>query len=107
MKTEVGIIKVEISVPEAIQAIEQFRENRLKAFEALTTEVRAAVGNAIDNLLHTEMSLFLGKPEQSGNKRNGYKEREYALKGVGCVQIRMPKDRLSRFSSQVDGAHIK
>lgn len=101
MKTEVGIIKVEISVPEAIQALEQFKENRLKAFEALTTEVRAAVGNAIDNLLHTEMSLFLGKPEQNDNKRNGYKEREYALKGVGCVQIRMPKDRLSRFSSQV------
>ena len=101
MKTEVGIIKVEISVPEAIQALEQFKENRLKAFEALTTEVRTAVGNAIDNLLHTEMSLFLGKPEQTSNKRNGYKEREYALKGIGCVQIRMPKDRLSKFSSQV------
>ena len=67
MKTEVGIIKLEIGLPKAIQALEQFKENRLKAFEALTTEVHTTVGNAIDNLLHTEMSLFLGKPEQSGN----------------------------------------
>lgn len=54
MKTEVGIIKLEIGLPKAIQALEQFKENRLKAFEALTTEVRAAVGNTIDNILHTE-----------------------------------------------------
>jgi putative transposase len=101
MQSDMGIIKVEVSVPEAIRALEQFRENRLKAFDSLTTEVREAVGNAIDNLLHTEMSLFLGKPDQSDNKRNGYKEREYALKGVGCIRVRMPQDRLSRFSSEV------
>ena len=97
----VGIIKVEVSVPEAVRALEEFKNNRLKAFETLTFEVRDAVGNAINTVLHTEMSLFLGKPDQVDNKRNGYRDREYALKGVGCVRIRMPKDRRSRFSSEV------
>lgn len=101
MQMEVGIIKVEISVPEAIRALEEFKNNRLRAFETLTMEVRNAVGDAINSVLHTEMSLFLGKPDQIDNKRNGYTEREYALKGVGCVRIRVPQDRLGRFASEV------
>ena len=97
----VGIIKVEVSVPEAIRALEEFKNNRLRAFETLTIEVRDAVSNAINSVLSAEMSLFLGKPDQGDNKRNGFREREYALKGIGCVRIRMPKDRLCRFHSEV------
>jgi putative transposase len=101
MNVNMGIIKVEVSLPEAVQAIEEFRTNRVRAFEAITGELKHAVGNAISHLLHTEMTLFLGKPEQSGNKRNGYKERDYALKGVGCIRIRMPQDRKSAFKSDI------
>jgi len=101
MNKHVGIIKVEVSMPEAIEALEEFRRNRIQAFEKLSSEVKTAVGSAIDRLLHTEMSLFLGKPEQSNNKRNGYKEREYALKGIGCIRIRMPQDRHNQFKSEI------
>lgn len=101
MKLKMGIIKVEVSLPEAAQAIEEFGRNRIQAFEAIASELKTAVGNAFNHLLQTEMTLFLGKPEQSGNKRNGYEEREYALKGVGCIRIRMPQDRKSQFKSQV------
>lgn len=101
MQLNMGIIKVEVSLPEAAQAIEEFGRNRIRAFEAISSELKSAVGNAINHLLQTEMTLFLGKPEQSGNKRNGYEEREYALKGVGCIRVRMPQDRKSQFKSQV------
>lgn len=101
MNVNMGIIKIEVSLPEAAQAIEEFRRNRVRAFEGITTELRSAVGNAINHLLQTEMTLFLGKPDQSGNKRNGYKEREYALKGVGCIRVRMPQDRRSEFQSNI------
>ena len=101
MQVNMGIIKVEVSLPEAAQAIEEFGRNRILAFEALTSELKSAVSKAINLLLQTEMTLFLGKPEQSGNKRNGYEEREYALKGVGCIRVRMPQDRKSQFKSQV------
>jgi putative transposase len=105
MELGMGIIKVEISVPEATQALEAFRRNRIQAFESLATELKSAVSRAVNNLLHTEMTIFLGKPEQSGNKRNGYKEREYALKGVGCIRLRMPQDRRGQFKSQVIVPH--
>ncbi len=86
-------------MPEAVQAVEEFRRNRVQAFEAITSELKSAVGGAINHLLQTEMSLFLGKPDQVGNKKNGFKDREYALKGVGCIRIRMPQDRKSEFKS--------
>ena len=101
MQVSMGIIKVEVNLPEAVQAIEEFKRNRIRAFESISSELKTAVGNAISNLLQTEMTLFLGKSEQSGNKRNGYKERDYALKGVGCIRIKMPQDRKSQFKSDV------
>jgi transposase-like protein len=101
MQTDMGIIKVEINLSELSQALETFKRNRLKAFETLTAEVKDAVSGTLNQLLHAEMSLFLGKAEESGNKRNGYKEREYALKGIGCIRLRMPIDRKRRFDSEI------
>ncbi|MCC7442259.1 MAG: IS256 family transposase [Bdellovibrionales bacterium] len=105
MRIGMGIIKVEVSLPEAVQAIEEFRRSRGRALEAMASEVRTALSGAINRLLQTEMTLFLGKPDQAGNKRNGYKEREYALKGVGCLRVRMPQDRKSRFESEIIPRH--
>lgn len=47
------------------------------------------------------MSLFLGEPDQADNKRNGYEERDYVLKGVGALRVRMPIDRKRRFESSI------
>lgn len=105
MKMDMAIIKLQVSVPEAVKAVQEFKQNRIKALEAITTEVKTAVSSAINGLLHAEMSLFLGQPEQSDNKRNGYHEREYALKHVGAVRLKMPVDRRRRFESNVVPAH--
>jgi putative transposase len=101
MNQDMAIIKLQVSVPEAVKAVAEFKQNRVKALEAIAAEVKAAVSSAFNGLLHAEMSLFLGEPEQSDNKRNGYKEREYALKHVGAILLRMPQDRRSRFDSSV------
>lgn len=101
MQFTMGIIKIEVSLPEATKAIETFKRNRLKAFETLAFEVKSAVSHAVDQLLHAEMTIFLGQSDQVGNKRNGYEEREYALKGVGCIRIRVPIDRRREFKSGI------
>lgn len=101
MQLNMGIVKVEIKIPELVRAIESFKENRLAALEHLTVEVKSSVSQMFNQILQTEMSVFLGQPDQSDNKRNGYEEREYALKGVGCVRIRMPVDRKRDFKSVV------
>lgn len=101
MELRVGIIKLEVSLPEAAVAIEEFKNNRLRALEKISGEVRWAVSHALNQLMKAEMTLFLGKPDQRDNKRNGYEEREYALKGVGALRIRMPVDRHREFKSEV------
>jgi putative transposase len=101
-RKSVAIIKLEIHVPEVIRALEAFSVNRKLALEALSSEVRGAVSGVFNQLLSSEIELFLGTPDQADNKRNGYQpEREYALKGIGCIRIRTPKDRKGRFESQV------
>lgn len=101
MQLGMGIIKLEVKLPELNTALEALKQNRLKAFEIIATEVRSVVSSTINQLLHAEMTLFLGKPDQMGNKRNGYYEREYALKGVGCIRIRLPIDRKREFKSVI------
>jgi putative transposase len=101
MKQDMAIIKLQVSVPEAVKAITEFKQNRVKALQSISLEVRAAVSSAFNGLLNAEMNIFLGQDDQADNKRNGYKEREYALKNVGAVRLKMPIDRRRRFESSV------
>jgi putative transposase len=101
MQLRMGIVKVEIKVPALVKALENFKENRLLALETLSLEIQSSVSDFFNSLLQTEMDVFLGQPDQTTNKRNGYREREYALKGIGCLRIRLPLDRQRKFKSAV------
>jgi putative transposase len=98
---DMGILKVEVNLRELRQALETFRQRRIQGLEMITREVRSAAGYAIDQLMNAEMTLFLGKPDQVDNKRNGYQSREYALKGVGLVRVQIPVDRQRKFESEI------
>jgi len=102
---DMGIVKIEISLPELAGAIQQFKSNRIHALEKLTHDFKTVISRTFNQLLQTEMTLFLGKPDESRNKRNGYYERDYALKGIGCLRIRMPRDRDGRFDSDILPVH--
>lgn len=101
MTLAMGIIKIEVKVPELVKAIEEFKINRKKALETISTEVREGVSDFFNSMLNTEMEIFLGQPDQEGNKRNGYETREYALKGVGAIRVKQPVDRKRHFKSAV------
>jgi transposase-like protein len=68
----------------------------------VTEEVKGAVSTTINQLLNAEMEMFLGSPEQSDNRRNGYlPERTYTLKGIGSIRVKIPVDRKGQFQSSV------
>lgn len=96
-----SIIKFQVSVPEAVKALAQFKKNRLKAFNQLSEDLRTSVEDTFNHLLNLEMSLFLGEAEQADNKRNGYKERDFTLKGIGTIRVNLPQDRKARFESSI------
>lgn len=101
MKLSMGIIKVEVKIPELVKAVENFKNNNQKLFELISTEVKSSVTNTINQVLQAEFDLFLGQADQKSNKRNGFYEREFAIKNIGCVRIRMPRDRDSKFTSEI------
>jgi putative transposase len=105
MRLKLSIVKFEVSVPELKRALEAFGQNRFKAMEAMMDEAKSSVGSFLNQLLAAEMTVFLGSPEQSDNKRNGYYERDYCFKGLGVVRVKMPIDRKSRFKSLIIPKH--
>jgi putative transposase len=96
-----SIIKFQVSVPEAVKAIAKFKEDRLKALEQLSEDIRLSVGDTLNHLLQLEMSLFLGEADQADNKKNGFRDRDYTVKGIGTVRLNLPRDRKSRFESSI------
>ena len=98
---EKSIVRIEISLPEAVKAIQNFKKNRVMALGDFSNELKKSAQQFFETLMETEFSAFLGRDEQSGNKRNGYRERTYALKGVGALRLRVPRDRHSKFDSSV------
>ncbi len=102
---DMGIIKLEINLSELTQAVEAFRSHRMKALEAVTSEIKQSVTGFFNQLLNMEMTLFLGRPDQSDNKRNGHKEKNYALKGIGGLRLRVPADRKGEFESAIVPSH--
>lgn len=101
MRLKLSIVKFEVSGPELKTALEAFGQNRLRAIEAVIDEARNSVSAFLNQLLSAEMTVFLGQPEQTDNKRNGYYERDYTFKGLGTVRVKMPIDRKSRFKSSI------
>lgn len=83
---DMGIIKVEVKLPELREAITGLDQSRKRFFELLSGEIKSAAVQAIEQLMHSEITLFLGKPSEKDNKRNGYEVREYAFKGLGGAE---------------------
>jgi putative transposase len=101
MTLQMGIVKIEIKIPELVKAVEVFKENPKRAFEEISNEIKQSISETFNKLLQTEFDLFIGSAEQSTNKRNGFDERAFAIKGVGCIKLRIPIDRQRNFKSSI------
>lgn len=97
-----SIVKLEINVGELKNTLDLFAKNRVQAFSKLSNDIRKAVSQTVNDLLKAEIEFFLGSPDQIDNKRNGYNPiREYAMKGIGAIRVKIPKDRKNVFESNI------
>jgi putative transposase len=107
MKLSMGIIKIEIKVPELVKAVESFKENRQKAFEEISCEVRRSVSSIFNQILQAEFELFLGQSDPSLTKKNGFTERDFSIKGIGSIRVKVPRDRSRKFESSIVPKNIQ
>jgi putative transposase len=95
------LMKIVVKVTDVVALARQFRETPAVAMQQLAQQVRSVVTDALEQVMEAEIELHLGEEGDPSNKRNGYRERSYALKGVGAVTVRVPRDRKGTFESRV------
>jgi putative transposase len=101
------LMKVVVKVGDVVELIRRFEASPAEAMSEVVAQFRRAASSTLEQLMETELALFLGQPAETENKRNGYSVRSFALKGVGVVQVRMPRDRAGRFESRILPKHLR
>lgn len=99
-------MQVEISVPEVIQAFKEIQSAPERLFEMIRFNVQEEVGNYLSKLMDLELTQFLKRRKYqrvkgSSNHRNGGYHREFTIKGIGEVEVKVPRDRQSQFQTKV------
>jgi len=99
-------MKMEITVAEVIDLINEIKHKPESLFEMIRANVQETVGQYLSTLMDTEMTQFLGRNryercEDNNNHRNGSYERKFTLKGIGPVDIKVPRDRKGEFKTEV------
>jgi putative transposase len=99
-------MKVEISVPEVVEIFKEIQEQPEKLFEMIRFDIRETVGHYLTAMMSAELTHFLGREpyERSQgqvNHRNGSYDRNFTLKGIGEVEVKVPRDRKGAFTTQV------
>jgi len=99
-------MKVEISVPEVVSIFKEIQEQPEKLFEMIRCDIKETVGQYLTAMMNAELTHFLGRePYKRGqgdvDHRNGSYDRDFTLKGIGEVQVKVPRDRKGEFKTQV------
>lgn len=100
-------MKMEITVAEVRELINEIRQQPESLFEMIRVNVQETVGQYLTGLMDSELTHFLGRDryERPGagdiNHRNGSYNRHFTLKGIGKVGVKVPRDRKGEFTTQV------
>jgi len=99
-------MRVEISVPEVVSIFKEIQEQPERIFEMIRVEIKDNVGQYLSKLMDLELTHFLGRKwyehgQGDVNHRNGSYGRNFTLKGIGEVQVEVPRDRKTEFKTQV------
>lgn len=95
------LMEVVVKVRDVVELARRFEESPNEAMREVVAGVRQGFRAALERVMDAEIALFLGSEPSAGNKRNGYVSRRFAFKGLGVVQVRVPRDRKGEFVSNV------
>lgn len=100
-------MKMEISVAEVRELINEIRHQPEGGlFDMIRQNVKETVAQYLTSLMKAELTDFLGREEYERcegetNHRNGSYGRDFALKGIGEVAVKVPRDRKGNFKTEV------
>ena len=101
-------MKLEMTVTEAAEIFKEIQKQPEQFFEMIRADIRETVGQYLTTVMNHELTHFLGrdfyKPsvgQAEVNHRNGSYHRDFTLKGIGEVAVKVPRDRRGDFKTQV------
>jgi putative transposase len=99
-------MQLEINVPEVFHVFKEICRSPEKLFEMMRLDLREIAGNYLSVLMEGELTVHLGRKryEHQGagsNHRNGSYTRHFTIKGIGEVEVKVPRDRQGTFKTAV------
>lgn len=95
------LMEVVVKIRDVVDLAKRFEESPGEAMREVVAGVHQGFKATLERVMDAEIALFLGSEAGSGNKRNGYVTRNFAFKGLGVVQLRVPRDRKGEFVSKI------
>lgn len=96
-----SLMKIVVKVNDIVELAKRFREEPRAAMQEVVAQVRGVVTETLERVMDAEIDLVLGEGKEAGNKRNGYTKRSFAIKGIGEVSVKVPRDRKGAFESKI------
>lgn len=104
-KAEMGLgeslMKIVVKVRDVVELARRFETAPAETMREVVATLSEGVRQTLEEVMEAEIGLFLGQGAERGNKRNGFATRTFGIKGLGAIQLRVPRDRLGRFDSHV------
>ena len=99
-------MKITISVTEFLRVCKAVQLRPERIFKMMRSEIRHSVGKYLNKLMKVELAEYLGRQpyerkKDKGNHRNGFYHRGLTLKGIGSVDLSVPRDRKGKFKSLI------
>ncbi len=99
-------MELKVSVSEAIALIKEVENVPAKILKYIGMNIQKEVGAFLTNFMDKELTDHVGREKyerKEGNSdyRNGSYSRTFCIKGIGDVEVRVPRDRDGDFQTQV------
>lgn len=99
-------MQLEVTVPEVFEVFKEICVSPEKLFEMMRLDLRELAGEYLTALMEWELTIHLGRKryerrQGEANHRNGSYPRKFTMKGLGEVQVKVPRDRQGQFQTKV------
>ena len=99
-------MKVEISVSEIVEVFKEIQDQPGKILEMVRADMPKVVGEYLSDIMQVELTRFWGRNPyermgEEANHSNGSYPRNFTLKGIGEVAVKVPRDRKGQYRTQV------
>lgn len=95
------VMKLMVKVSDAVALARRFREAPGLTMQEVVGQVRNGMAETLERVMAAELELHLAENPDPDNKRNGYRTRTFAIKGLGSLTVRVPRDRKGTFESSI------